>query len=300
MNKKGQEIQFNWILIIIAGAIILAFFSIFIIKYIDLQEKKEAVEIGRTLDESLRLLESTQTLYLPIELGLTTQLEYFCIDETAFIKINNNYDQNIKDKVVYLPTNLKDNSLISWVYSFKQPFFITNIIYLSSSSKKYYFYNAPEEIYNQIPNIFNKEKVNLLSNLPDNKDVKIISFGVLPTTFEDAEVLVVDTENKKLNFNGQEAYYYGDGLLFGAIFSDYEHYKCIENKLLKKIHVVSDVYSRKASYLSATNPSCDYTKLKTALDKLKVINKIGEYEETEKFLTEENMKIYGGGCLAVF
>ena len=44
MEKKGQGDQFNWIFIIIAGAVILGFFTMFIFRYIELEEKKQDIE----------------------------------------------------------------------------------------------------------------------------------------------------------------------------------------------------------------------------------------------------------------
>jgi len=44
MNKRGQGVQFNWIFVIVAGAIILGFFVMFIFKFVELQEKRQDVQ----------------------------------------------------------------------------------------------------------------------------------------------------------------------------------------------------------------------------------------------------------------
>ena len=38
MGKRGQGMQFNWIFVVVAGAIILAMFTGFAVKYFDLRE----------------------------------------------------------------------------------------------------------------------------------------------------------------------------------------------------------------------------------------------------------------------
>ena len=55
---KSQS-QFNWIFIIIAGAIILAFFVNFALKYKSLQEEKISVELLINLDNALFNLQAS-------------------------------------------------------------------------------------------------------------------------------------------------------------------------------------------------------------------------------------------------
>ena len=53
MNKRGQGIQFNWIFVVIAGVIFLAFFAFFGARYYDLEQSKENAKFLRELDLSV-------------------------------------------------------------------------------------------------------------------------------------------------------------------------------------------------------------------------------------------------------
>ena len=56
--KKG-EVYFNWIFILVVGAVFLAFFTGFAIKYKDLQEKKTEIIFLNNLDVALTNLQSS-------------------------------------------------------------------------------------------------------------------------------------------------------------------------------------------------------------------------------------------------
>src|SRR3989344_3360325 len=71
-----SQAEFNWIFIIIAGAIILAFFTGFAFKYKALQEEKISVQLLTRLDNTLSSLKSSpfrtlDKINLPNEINIT-------------------------------------------------------------------------------------------------------------------------------------------------------------------------------------------------------------------------------------
>ena len=101
--KRGQSEQFNWVFVLVAGAIILGFFVMFVFKYQDLQQKKLSVNVGKILDENIKLLETTE-LYLDdkeFDLGLRVKIDFYCQDQENFFEINDYFEQKLKNIVLF-------------------------------------------------------------------------------------------------------------------------------------------------------------------------------------------------------
>src|SRR3989338_11289781 len=142
MNKKGEGEEFNWLFVLIAGAIILSFFAVFTTKYISLQDQKQNVQLGRTFGENIYLLQSTSasTYYLDdsqFKLGINAQFDYSCLDDTSYFKINNDYEQNIPE-IVYAPERLSTDRFDAWINQWRYPYFAANVIYLTDPKRTHY------------------------------------------------------------------------------------------------------------------------------------------------------------------
>jgi len=129
MGKRGQGMQFNWIFVVIAGAIILSMFTGFAVKYVDLRESRNDAEIGRGLDQIFLSAKSTAQ-YKTFDIGRDFDISFLC-DEFV---INKNYRQGY-DYVVFGDSAEDVEELIIWSREFKHPFRVDNIIYVFDPRK---------------------------------------------------------------------------------------------------------------------------------------------------------------------
>src|SRR3989338_7107885 len=100
MNKKGEGEQFNWIFVIVAGAIILGFFIMFTFKYIELQEKRQDVDTvrflgGKVLSASSKLEVGSGCAAVDsnepgegLRFGYNVNLGYSCSGKESLVLIN--------------------------------------------------------------------------------------------------------------------------------------------------------------------------------------------------------------------
>src|SRR3989344_3595046 len=131
MKKRGQEAQFNWIFILVAGVIVLGFFAVFIFKYIELQNKKSSFEIVRNLNTQLELLEITNVFGENlINLGLVSKVKFSCNGEKFSAVVNDQQDlaYNLGDKIVFAPDSVRDKNFGAWIYDWNYPFLVTKFL----------------------------------------------------------------------------------------------------------------------------------------------------------------------------
>lgn len=136
MKKAEVEVQFNWIFVLIAGAIILVFFFIIIKQQISGSEEETLIGMKSDLDTFLKnaKLDSGSSDYFPAK-GI--ELKYDCGDE-----YNNGYligGSSIKLADSFSPRILKSSQdkLIYWSLEWKVPYKASNFLYLTSPDIKY-------------------------------------------------------------------------------------------------------------------------------------------------------------------
>ncbi len=308
MQKRGQ-IQFNWVFVIIAGAVILAFFINFTIKYIDLQNQKMGAEMARDLDNNLNSLSNNiLTRKDEIALPLNADFEFNC--NTNSFKINNFYNQYISNKIIFSSPKFKTRILKVWVNSWKYPFKIDNFFYISSDKIKYYLYPAPSaisavlEIKGKIPDIFDVEiltSTSIPTDLSKYQEVRIISFnGNAPSwNFPNVKKIKIYLVNKKID----NLPYFGDEMMYGAIFSN--EYPCLFEKIKEQFKEIIKIYSSKATGLwsSTSQQNCDYTSIKNKLNNLVRYLDNRDYDQIPSLITQIdslNRDLDSKGCVTVY
>lgn len=156
-GKRAQGEQFNWIFVIVAGAVILAFFGVFTMKYVQLKELQQNIDIGRNFGKSIDILQNSPIVGKErgvsiddndkadegaFRIGVVAEMEYYCDGNgNAKIYFNNEdrYPQTLEKEILFAPSKMKINSLDLWVLPYYFPFFITNVVYLSDPRADYYF-----------------------------------------------------------------------------------------------------------------------------------------------------------------
>jgi len=314
-SKKGLGEQFNWIFVVVAGGIILAFLVTFTFRYIDLQNKKANVEVGRTIDNNFRLLETTE-FSLPIDLGTENKVEFFCLGDDQTVRVNSDYEQKVKDTIIFAPEITRGKQLAAWIYNWEYPYLVSRFLYVSGLDNKYLFVGTTPDLVEDIPSLFNIEKVSGISEaeVEDSVKTKFIYFEdptadlkTLKDKYSKSNIVYIDQENKKVTFyeGGEDKGdrdYFGDAFLYGAIFAgDKSSYECALDRAINKLKMVSKNYIYKTTYISNVDrrAECRYPLLKNYLDKFASGN-LEKGDENKDLLDETNKNLYGEGCPAVF
>src|SRR3989344_5692046 len=100
--------------------------------YQDLQQKKLSVNVGKILDENIKLLETTE-LYLDdkeFDLGLRVKIDFYCQDQENFFEINDYFEQKLKNIVLFSDANYVTDSFDAWITSWNPGFFVANFVSL--------------------------------------------------------------------------------------------------------------------------------------------------------------------------
>lgn len=237
MNKRGQGIQFNWIFVLVAGAIFFLFLVGFGLRYVDLSQDQNAAKIEMALDSTI---ESTKSLnqYRPFTPGTEFYLRYDCgVEGSSKLSVNNVEGVPIQDLIFVNDGNYKD--MILWSEDFKQPYRVATLVYLIDKSKKYYI--NPEYADIDIPSIITTVED------PNDADVRVQQlYG--DVWFFDNKVYYSATEFYDISDFGDS-----EALKVGAIFSSPEVFECNLGRLRVKREIIDQVYADKANSLNGCN-----------------------------------------------
>jgi len=299
MNKKAMEMGFAWIFAIVVGMAIL-FLAIFgAIKYIDVSEKEVNTKTSKAL---LNVLDELQTTVQEsssdvVPLSADTRVFTSCNVEGNFgntiIEISERSlggkfsarggDVSSENAYLFAENIVEGKDMYFLTFQFNLPFKIGDITTLHSSP--YCFVNAPPKINNEIRNLAGSNP-----NLVTTSDVSSCTTNSIKVCFNsftgncdvevqcsgDCESGIVKKEGRNLFFTKK--------LLYGAIFSSKENYECNVERLVKRTRSLSDIYVKKAQFVSARG--CD-TGLRDEL--ISLINTADNYERVENLALLETI-----------
>lgn len=160
-TTKGQvEVQFNWIFILIVGAIILAFFVTVALKQKQVSETGTTISFLSSFENALSGISSVQGKQLLYEVP-KMDLRYDCTtgcDCAAYIGTRAKAQAliHMDDKIIFSPNSLKGNNLLTWSKEWSYPFKITNFILITSPEVKYLIENnlRGTQIFDGLPPVF--------------------------------------------------------------------------------------------------------------------------------------------------
>ena len=335
-NRRNAQVeaQFNWIFILIVGGLILAFFTVIVLKQKSASETKLSGKITKQLNTIL------------VGAGISPgTAQVIPIPKTAIRFTCNDYyigsaSQRLGSRVVFAHSDIKGTKLVTWALDWNMPFKIANFLYISSPSVRYVFvYDPPankviaSKYYSKMPAKFTKELVdtNTYAALKDMKHdhVRFIFFtsAIPPSTpqalskveMSGLQVLITtasaaDTVNfikidgtalnpslNKIQFTTSEA-------LFGAVISDSEDtYKCLMLRAFKRLNIVAQIYQKKFNLLAPTftGTNCEgfyknnaYFKRLISDTNAVVLSEVKQLniESTKASLKAENAKLQLNSC----
>jgi len=295
MGKGQIQLQFNWIFVIIAGAIILSFFAGFAIKYKGLQEEKGKIEVLNSLNDAFTSLQSS---YFPtkVEIDLPSNLMIGCNE--GVVSFNVGGKSYATDNLIFSSGEMKGKVVI-WYMPYKMPFKIANFYYVASKTQEIYIVPeaGTEEFANELKDELGKWFDNVfVGSSPGGSDggrvVYVINscrgsgrqidgvFIVPGSNWHEGEICVGSERHK----------YLGLAEVYGAIFS--EDYGCLTEKIDELRGKVVETYIKKISVIQG---GCSYSGF------LVNLTDFGNEPSYGKALALERInKEIGGRCIPVF
>jgi hypothetical protein len=294
MDKRAIELQFHWIFILIAGALILAFFFSVVQKQRALSEEKLAVTLSAQMDAifagAIESKGTTQRLVTP-QPGIAFACSQVC--ECNFV-IGDKATE-FRDKILFAPALIADQDAIAWAVDWKAPFRVANFLMLTNPGIKYYliYDNANprssqlhDKVRKALPKELNAESLpspdRVLAVSPEgDAQTRFVFIGTakpdlrqLGAEFADEDVsgIWIDDDASRvvfyemagfgeLDFNELPSALAGDATLYGAIFAgDRRMYDCMAKRGFEKLAIVADVQAKRAAALqsSLARPECPY------------------------------------------
>jgi len=287
--QQGPESQLNWIFILIVGAIIIAFFSVIVLK----QKGASDIKVSGKLTKQLN------TVFVGAKSSSGTLQEIATPNLQVRFACNDYYigqvSQRLGNRVIFAPEYLSGNKVTTWTLDWTAPFKIASFLFVTTPKIRYVLVlvGSDDSLLKKI-NLSLPVKLNRNFNLitysgDDYKNLKplgedstrFIFFGgsasfkpKIPSAFvgkkAKASALQVFPSQNKLRFfqlNGnsfldltaKSAFgpsgpipYLDEFFLLGAVFSDNpKTYSCLVDKAWKNWNIVTKVFNTKFNSISS-------------------------------------------------
>jgi hypothetical protein len=275
MRKKAAiGIQFNWIFVLIVGAVLLFFFFSIINKA--KESSDESINI-KMLGYFENILSGTN-----IKIGT---VENYTLGRGELLELSSdsyNFQRSsrqIRNKIVFGPNLIKGEKLILYTDYWSMPYKVDYFVYLTSNEVRYVIVDETDnrnyitEVFELMPefvNVETREHIRL-NNIPDKNFYKVKFIFINPSKepdeynyFESARAkdfsaIKITPDGNDLNTYGKVQFYKKDGssldidgdelpyvkeeMLLGAIFAeDAEFYEKSVRKALDKLEIISTIY----------------------------------------------------------
>jgi hypothetical protein len=132
------EIQFNWIFILIAGAVILAFFFSIVQKQQSLSQEKLSITLIGQLDTiatgALAAKGAAQPVGLP-----KTGIDFACSEECSCGFTIGTITRDYGDKILFAPKHVEGKTITFWTLPWNIPYHAANFLFATNDRIKYFF-----------------------------------------------------------------------------------------------------------------------------------------------------------------
>ena len=178
-NKKAFEIQFNWIFVLVAGAAILAFFTVILMKQrTSLESSSRATvikSIGSIITGAGISKDTTNTIDIP-----SSDIEVSC-NKFSVGGASKQY-QNL---ILFAPGLMKGKKLLTQTMALSAPYKSTNLLYMSSLDIRYIIIGSTalaREMNKSMPSNLKKEFYATAPAAFQNKNNQPIRFVIFDGT----------------------------------------------------------------------------------------------------------------------
>ena len=264
MNHKGIELQFHWIFIMVAGALILTFFTTIANKQYNIAVQKSEYQLVNNLETLFSVaLKTPNTVN---ELRVSSPIEFKCTEYGCKYKVEN-AELPFYNKLIF-SAQKQEGDLKLWTLDFEKPFRVATILLISSSETKYYLVYSDEteadKLMSRIPQGMNVEKIQKGNeqNIPysGEKQTRFVYYLTqreqIHNSFNEKNVDAVELSQGIVTFYDEDStstssYSQDDASIFAAIFSaNKEMYEYQMKKLFKRTADVAEEYKKELKICS--------------------------------------------------
>ncbi len=283
VNKKGFELHFHWILVLIAGAIILFFFFSLVQKQRSLSTERLSITLSTDIEAvfsgAIESKGASQLLTVP-----KGGIAFSCSDVCDCNFWIGRKSTQFKDKIIFAPDFLDSGKAFAWSLDWRLPFRAANFLFLMNPSDKYFMVmdsgntksrNLFKRLNKSLPgdvslSVISPSDVSDIVPLEDVKyrfvflDVSIGSPFGLSEEFAKKDVSVVyvnsvdksvtfyEKDKQRLDFSADTSLYAGDPAVFAAVFAhDKDMFECGLKKGFSRLAVVAEILSSRANIIES-------------------------------------------------
>ena len=287
-SKKAQiEISFNWIFVLIAGAIILFFFIRVINSEVEMGESasqsRTVVRMNSLLSAIQQNPDSVTDRYI-----FNYELEFECeLGRHAYGVAGSSTKPDLPHQILFSPEIIGDSRIIAWVKTFNAPFPLASTLYITDEKTQYVFItnsdlnNRMTYYYNLFPNNISK-KLTTLENFVSEGDQgyrryiliindaatgQIFSFGnnrfaaKVPyiVALNEGQKEIIFYEFGQFNFlNPSESttkeYFTEESIIGAMITGNPDLYECTMTKMLEQLRITADINKERIARLYTAYP----------------------------------------------
>ena len=269
MNKKGFEIQFNWIFVLVAGTAIILFFTVVVIKQKNVSETSTKATILKSMEAVITgasvSTDTTNIIDIP-----NSDIEVDC-GRVSIGGVSKQY----QSLVLFAPSLIKGNKLITQTLAFSTPYRATNLLYITSPQMRYIIIGdskLAKEINKSMPSELKKEFYQSMPEIKNMNNYKIrfvlfenlIDFPKALEKMPDSDVTAIkingDSEKGIIEFWQKESnswlskgtsFYIGKQSLIGAIYADtLDVYECNMRNVFSRLNLVTKIYAERTKKLT--------------------------------------------------
>lgn len=274
-NSKGVvELQFNWMFTLIAGALILLFFSTVVVKLKTTSDSSRNLAILKSMGSIAIGSESSPGTINILELP-ETEIEFGC----NVIRVGKSANQ-FENMVVFAPRIVRTPTVVVNTLEWGIPYRVSNFVFISSPEVRYFLVgdtNLRKFVNESMPASLLKELENnhpLTIKNRDNYNVRFVYFDnfnpaidVPPPSLKkmgikDVTALHINGDLQKGEIRFYEktksntwslkdsTYYLGPENLLGAVYADDStNFKCVRDNGLRKGNIVTNIYEQRSDEL---------------------------------------------------
>lgn len=261
-NKRGFEVSFGWLFAIIVGAVIL-FLAIYgVAKLIQSDSGIQSTKASENFGVLLEPLETSfeSSVYTSLTTSAETKLRTICKEDGTFgnqiISISEKSfgewrkpitDVGFPNKYLF-SDDAQGKKFYLFSKPFEFPFKIADLIYIIPSNRKYCFKDIEDYAKSVSDDLKRLNTDNLLLDDCDDGENIVVCFSGESCDINVNYILgVVEKDGESYDF-------YGDALMFAAIFSDKDNYDCQVKRLMKRTFELAKIYHNKANFVA--NKGC--------------------------------------------
>lgn len=268
MNKRAFEVQFNWLFVLVAGAAILLFFTVIVVKQKSVSESSTKATVLKSIEAIITgagvSTGTTNKIDIP-----NSNIEVSC-GRVSLGGISRQY-QNL---VLFAPSLIKGDKLITQTLDFSVPYRAMNFLYITSPQLRYIIIGNSElayEVNKSLPSELSKDFYQYPQQIKNSNNYKVrfivfenmADFPKALSNMPDSDVtaIKVDSDNEKgtIEFyqkNGASwlrkgtSSYIGKSSLIGAIYTDtLDSYECDMQNAFSRLNLVTKIYIERTKKL---------------------------------------------------